>query len=307
MSADFKHYSRQYFVALVLPLLIFCIPQNLYANSFFWQAKSPTATVYLLGSIHFAKPDIYPLDRKIEDAFEKSSVLVVELDQKQLDQDNMRRHILKHGMYEKSDSVESHISESTLELLKDYLDRHDMPLEGYNRMKPGFLAMTLSIAHVIRLGYLPDYGIDMYFLNKAQNKKVVQLENYADQLDLFFDMPNEELFLKHTLIQFEDLEEQIAEMVTAWKNGDTQQMVENVLIEPQQEYPELRDIYTKIYTDRNIKMADKISQFLEQKSIYFVVVGAGHLIGDQSIIQLLKKRGYKVKQYERSTVEIGDD
>jgi hypothetical protein len=253
--------------------------------------------VYLLGSIHFAKPDIYPLDQKVESAFNKASFLVVELDQKQLDQDSMRRHILKHGMYEKPDSVESHISESTLKLLKDYLNRYDMPLEGYNRMKPGFLAMTLSIAHVIRLGYLPDYGIDMYFLNKAQDKTVLQLETYADQLDLFFDMPDEELFLKHTLSQLEDIEQQIDETVTAWKNGDTQQMVENVLIEPQQEYPELRDVYTKIYTDRNIKMTNKIIQYLKQDSIYFVVVGAGHLIGDQGIVNLLQERGYKVTQY----------
>jgi uncharacterized protein YbaP (TraB family) len=253
--------------------------------------------VYLLGSIHFAKPDIYPLDQTIEDAFEGASYLVVELDQKQLDKDNMRRHILKHGMYEKPDSVESHISESTLKLLKDYLERYNMPLEGYNRMKPGFLAMTLSIAHVIRLGYLPDYGVDMYFLKKAQDKKIVQLETYTDQLDLFFDMPDEEMFLKHTLSQLEDIENQIEDTVTAWKNGDTQQMEKKVLIEPQLEFPDLREVYAKIYTDRNVKMTKKISRFLQHNEIYFVVVGAGHLIGEQGIVNLLKTRGYKVTQF----------
>jgi len=124
-------------------------------------------------------------------------------------------------------------------------------------MKPGFLAMTLSIAHVIRLGYLPNNGIDMYFINKAKDKKVLQLETYEDQLDLFFDMPDEELFLKDTLEQLEDLETQIDKTVTAWKNGDTQQMEELVLKEPQTDYPELRDVYTKIYTNRNIMMAKK--------------------------------------------------
>lgn len=297
MTADFKHHSLRHYASFVMLLLILCISQGANAKSFFWQVNSPTTTVYLLGSIHFAKPDIYPLDKKIEDAFKRASFLVVELDHKQMDQDGMRRHILEHGMYEVPDSVESHISESTLKLLKDYLDRYDMPLDGYNRMKPGFLAMTLSIAHVIRLGYLPENGIDMYFINKAQNKKVLQLETYADQLDLFFDMPNEELFLKQTLTQLEDMQKQIDDMVIAWKNGDIEQMVENVLIEPQKDYPELRDVYTKIYTDRNIKMVDKINRYLGQKSTYFVVVGAGHLIGDQGIVRLLQKRGYEVTQY----------
>ena len=297
MTADCKHHPWRHYGSFVLLLLFLCLSHGAYAKSFFWHAKSPNTTVYLLGSIHFAKPDIYPLDKKIENAFEEAAFLVVELDQKQLDQDDMRRYILQRGMYEEPDTIESHISESTLDLLKNYLDRYSMPLQGYNRLKPGFLAMTLSIAHVIRLGYLPDYGIDMYFLNKAQNKKVLQLETYTDQLDLFFDMPDEELFLKHTLSQLEDIEKQIDDTVTAWKNGDTQQMVENVLIQPQKDYPELRAVYTKIYTDRNIKMADKISQFLEHNSIYFVVVGAAHLIGDQGIVKLLEKRGYKLKQY----------
>ena len=198
MTVAFKYFASRRHYAYVLLLFIFsCISHSAYAKSFFWKVQSPTTTLYLLGSIHFAKPDIYPLDVEIEEAFDKASYLVVELDQNQLDKDNMRRHILKHGMYEKPDSIESHISESTLKLLKDYLDRYDMPLDGYNRMKPGFLAMTLSIAHVIRIGYLPDYGIDMYFLNKAKDKKVLQLETYTDQLDLFFDMPDEELFLRN--------------------------------------------------------------------------------------------------------------
>jgi hypothetical protein len=297
MNYLFNIYPPRRCVYLLLLLAFLGISHGAHAKSFFWQVKSPTATVYLLGSIHFAKPDIYPLDQKIEDAFEKASYLVVELDQNQLDQDDMRRYILKHGMYEKPNSVESHISESTLKSLKDYLGRYDMPLEGYNRMKPGFLAMTLSIAHVIRLGILPDYGLDMYFLKKAQDKKILQLETYTDQLDLFFDMPNEELFLKQTLSKLEDTEKQLDQTVVAWKKGDTQKMLEKVIIEPLREYPELRDVYTKIYTDRNIKMTEKISQYLTHGDIYFVVVGAAHLIGDQGIVSLLTKRGYKVTQY----------
>lgn len=282
---------------LVLLFVLWSVSNAALAKSFFWQVVSPSATVYLLGSIHFAKPDIYPLDEKVETAFAQSSFLVVELDQKQLDQDAMRRHILQRGMYEKPDTIESHISDATLKSLKDYLERYNMPLQGYNRMKPGFLAMTLSIAHVIRLGYLPEYGIDMYFLNKAKDKTVLQLETYADQLDLFFDMPKEELFLQQTLSQMESMEKEIDGIMKAWTNGDTQQMVNELLVKPQQEYPELRDIYNLIYTDRNLKMTDKITTYLSRKGVYFVVVGAGHLIGEQGIINLLTKRGFKLTQF----------
>lgn len=291
------HHNCRWLFFVVLAFFLLNVAPAVYAKSFFWKAQSPTAIVYLLGSIHFAKPDLYPLDPTIEQAFEQASFLVVELDETKIDKEDMRRRILAKGMYEAPDSVESHISESTLKLLEDYLDRYDMPLRGYNRMKPGFLAMTLSIGHVIRMGYLPENGIDMYFQKKAKDKTVLQLENYTDQLDLFFNMPDEELFLKRTLLEFEDFDSQIDETMTAWKTGDTRQMEENVLVKPLKEAPELRQVYDKIYTARNIKMADKIMDFLRQNDTYFVVVGAGHLIGEQGIVNLLKRQGFKVTQY----------
>ena len=45
---------------------------------FLWELRSPTATVYLLGSVHVASGDMYPLDARIERAFQKSETLVLE-------------------------------------------------------------------------------------------------------------------------------------------------------------------------------------------------------------------------------------
>ncbi|HVX66984.1 MAG TPA: TraB/GumN family protein, partial [Bryobacteraceae bacterium] len=45
-----------------------------------WKATSPTNTVYLVGSLHFGTPDMYPLPETIQSAFQKSSALVVEID-----------------------------------------------------------------------------------------------------------------------------------------------------------------------------------------------------------------------------------
>jgi len=297
MNIIFKYQTIRRLFPIFLTLILLSASSTALAKSFFWQVKSPTATIYLLGSVHVAKADFYPLDDRIEQAFAHSSYLVVELDQHKLDQDNMRRLILKKGMYQKPDTIESHINEATFNKLKNYLDRYDMPLQGYNRMKPGFLAMTLSIAHTIRMGYLPEYGIDMYFLKKVKNQQVLQLETYEDQLNLFFDMPNEEQFLSDTLDQFKDFESDVNELISAWKNGDTQKMEQTILVKPLKQYPELKDFYRRIFTDRNIKMAQKIAGYLSDKDTYFIVVGAGHFVGQQGIVNLLKQKGFKVTQF----------
>jgi uncharacterized protein len=43
-------------------------------------------------------------------------------------------------------------------------------------------------------------------------------------------------------------------------------------------------------------MVAKIEGYLKSKTGYFVVVGAGHLVGEKGIITLLQKKGYKVEQ-----------
>ena len=294
---SFKFFTWHRLISITLTLLLVSVSSCAIAKSFFWKVQSPTATVYLLGSIHVAKPDFYPLDDTIEHAFEHASYLVVELDQHKLDQDGMRRLILKKGMYEQPDSIESHISETTLDKLKDYLAKYDMPLQGYNRLKPGFLAMTLFIAHTIRKGYLPEYGIDMYFLNKVKNQKVLQLETYEEQLNLFFDVPNEEAFLADTLTQFKDFDTDMNNLVSAWKTGNSDEMAQYILDKPLKEYPQMKDFYRKIFTDRNLKMTEKIVDYLSHKDTYFVVVGAGHLVGKQGIVNLLKENGFKLTQF----------
>ena len=54
------------------------------------------------------------------------------------------------------------------------------------------------------------------------------------------------------------------------------------------------ELNERLYFQRNIKMTRSIKSYLKQKGQYFVVVGAGHLIGDKGIVQLLKNAGYRI-------------
>ena len=47
---------------------------------FLWEVKSATNSVYVFGSMHAAKPDMYPLPQPVEDAYRQADRLVVEAD-----------------------------------------------------------------------------------------------------------------------------------------------------------------------------------------------------------------------------------
>jgi uncharacterized protein YbaP (TraB family) len=55
-------------------------------------------------------------------------------------------------------------------------------------------------------------------------------------------------------------------------------------------------IYEKLVIERNRKMVSKIEEYLKEKETFFVIVGAGHLVGNQGIIELLKGKGFLLEQ-----------
>src|SRR5437660_1575251 len=101
-------------------------PQNEPAHCFLWKVSSKTTTVYLLGSMHVAKADLFPLPKEIEDAFAKSKTLVVELNTEGLDQTKMQKLLLQKGLYPAGDKLSKHLSKKTLDLLEQYCAKKEM-------------------------------------------------------------------------------------------------------------------------------------------------------------------------------------
>ncbi len=290
-------------VAFVLTTFLILIPWHLPAaqaqgnKSFLWKTESRSATVYLLGSVHVGREDMYPLADVIEDAFDESSHLVVEADIEKLDPIAMLQEVMALGIYKGEKQLLDHISNDTLIKLTKYLKKYNLPLAQVSNFKPWFLMMTLSALQIRELGYDETLGVDYYFIKKARdNKEILELEGVTQQLKIFDDMPDQDLFLNASLDSFHELEEQMEPMIEAWKKGDTK-IINNIMIEDMlEDNPQQALFYEKVFFERNRDMTDKILKYLKTNNVYFVVVGAGHLVGDRSIVGLLRKQGFRVTQ-----------
>jgi uncharacterized protein len=284
------------FVCLVIPLsLRSAIAEN--QKNFLWKVRSETTTVYLLGSIHFMKKEEYPLDKKIEDAFEASHVLAVEANVNDVSKIDMKK-LLETAIYTGSDTLENHISKETYELLKKEFEGLGLPVLIIDKQKPWILALTLTSLELDRLGYDPAYGIDMHFLLEASGKKKIkELESIDYQISLLsgFSDKDQEAFLLYTLKDLNSLDKEVDNLIRTWKAGDAKGM-ESLLVKSIQEDQALTDVYEKILYERNRDMVSKIEGFLKTAETYFVIIGAGHLVGDRGIIELLRKKGYLIEQ-----------
>jgi uncharacterized protein YbaP (TraB family) len=266
-------------------------------KSFLWKIQSSTATVYLLGSIHFLKAEAYPLNRAIENAYDSSDLLVVEANVNDLGKLNLTTFMDK-AFYPGEDRLQNHVSPETYRLIEKESAALGLPVEIIEKQKPWFLALSLQAMALMKSGYDPSYGVESHFLSKAAGKKtILELESLDEQIDLLarFSASDQELFLVHTLHNLKMMETQADAMVQAWASGDTR-TIETFLTKSAVEDRAIAPLYEKLLDERNIKMRSKIEGYLNSRGSYFVIVGAGHLVGESGIIELLKGKDYHADQ-----------
>jgi len=278
--------------------IIFFLISSAYAEkTFLWKVQSKTTTVYILGSIHFMKKEMYPLNKKIEDAFDKSHILAVEANVNDVSKIDIQK-LLETAFYTGNDTLENHVSKETYEFVKREFEGLGFPLLVINKQKPWILALTLTSLELAKSGYDPEYGIDMHFLSEASGRKEIkELESIDYQINLLsgFSDRDQEAFLLYTLKDLNSLDTEVDQLIRTWKTGDAKSM-ESLLIKSFHEDQKLTSVYEKLLYERNRNMVSKIEGFLNTTGTHFVIVGAGHLVGDKGIIEMLRNKGYLVEQ-----------
>ncbi|MEE4378911.1 MAG: TraB/GumN family protein [Candidatus Competibacteraceae bacterium] len=261
----------------------------------FWKVDGEPGTAYLLGSIHVGTSDMYPLSPVITQAFANSDTLVVEINLLDVDPAGAALLFTRKGLYQGEDTLESSLAPQTWQLLVAATKRYQLPLILLQRQKPWLAALTLTTWVFQQEGYSAELGVDQYFLEQAGTAhNIVELESLEQQLSIFnqFSPAEQEEFLLKTLQEIAEGSEYLKTLKSAWKNGDTAAINELVNATLQTH----SHIYQRLITERNKTMATKIIDLLNQGKISFVVVGAGHLVGEDSIVQELSARGYAVQR-----------
>lgn len=270
---------------------------------FLWQVPSKTATVYLLGSIHVADSSFYPLDATIERAFHNADTLVVELNLLKVDQRKLEQVVFQTGVYPADETLEKNLGKETLTKLDALLHEQGLSLDQVSRRRPWLVSVLLTKFNMDQLGYREALGIDRHFLKKAtrEKKDVLELESAEEQIDMLASWPPklQELLLLSTIEEYPEAGPLMEKMVEAWKSGDADTL-DKLVRKTGRDHPKLEPVVKKLFDDRNVKMAKQIEKYLSTDGTYFVVVGAGHLGGRKGIVQLLRDKGYDVRQLAKS-------
>jgi uncharacterized protein YbaP (TraB family) len=271
-------------------------PEDEPSKGIFLTVSEGNQTVYLLGSIHVGDENLYPLHNEIEEAFDEADHLAVEIDIADIDEMEITSYMMQEGMYTDGTTLSDVLDEDVYEKAVSHLSEFGMTSSLVDSYKPWFVSMLLTDVALMDTDFSGEHGIDNYFMERAHSDglPVISLESIESQLETISGAPEEEQIesLEATVEGYDVYEEDTQQLINLWRSGNSDLLTH--LREMDNETDQLA------LDERDVAMADQIEEFLQGDNgdTYFVVVGAMHLVGDNSIAGLLEQRGYHVETPE---------
>lgn len=265
-----------------------------------WKASDADNTLYLLGSFHLLTPDDYPLDPRVEAAFEAAGHVVFELDPSEMTGPALGEQMREAARRADGRRLQDELPEDTWRRLQAWAGRSGASLDALQSLEPWYVSLLVSISQMQALGLDPALGLDRHFGRRATagGKRVEGLETGAQQIALFdgMDADQQRQALDEALASPEELERNVLELHARWRAGDGEGLYDGSARRLREQYPAL---YARVNVERNQAWLGRLRALLDERGEgedALVVVGALHLLGEDGVVELLRAEGYAVER-----------
>lgn len=257
-----------------------------------WVVRDADSTLYLFGAMHLLRPTTGWGSDRVDRAFASASHLVMEVDSPE-DQSALLPLIREHGLSPDRplSSLLTPAELATLDTAARTLGGSGAELEP---MRPWLAGVTIQSASIMRAGYVAGSGVEPILKARAQaaGMTVSGFETPDEQIRMLASFPEEGqlAYLRRSLDEFGAAQTDVDRLVDAWASGDVE-AIQTLAVDPMQDTPLLYDV---LLVRRNTNWANQIETLLEGSGTVFIAVGALHLAGDDSVQEILLRRGVEV-------------
>jgi hypothetical protein len=281
---------------LALPVLAFAAASAA-ADPAAWRMTAPNGgEVTLLGSMHVLRPSDHPLPGSVDALIDRADLIVMELDLDDVDAAAQQRVILATAMLPQGTVLKDVVNDDVYRLAGQRAAEIGIDLALLERFEPWFFAITILDQGMRKLGFQGERGLEQYVLARSQRagKEIVGLETLEFQIGIFDSLPPEsqQAMLEQTLAELDEAETALGAMVAAWRNGELEDLSAELL----DDFDEFPGLYETLVTKRNGAWVPALERMLADGRRHLVVVGALHLVGRDSVIELLEERGNDVQR-----------
>lgn len=259
-------------------------------QSLLWKISSPemSAPSYLFGTIHLICKDDYIWTEKMNKSLTQAKEVCMEMD---MDDPSILMEVASGMISAEGKMLSDYFSKEDYALVEQfYKDSLGINISMLATMKP-IVLQTLITSNVTTCDSTVSYELKISDEAKRQNKEITGLETASEQIALLNKIPIDSIIsdvIKYVKGDLEELEEYHA-MIAAYRTQNLPALHELIL-----KAKEEGDDMNAFLDERNIRWIDRMTDKMDQKSVFFAV-GAGHLWGDNGLINLLRSHGYTVE------------
>ena len=251
------------------------------------------ATVYLLGSVHLLSADAATLPPEVDSAFAHAKSLTFETS---LDSAKIRGpELLMRGRFGDGRTLRTALSPAAVVKTDSILHLYGLSIDQVNQFKPWLVSMVVAQLAMQKTGLQPQYGVDMQLNERAKQaqKPLLQLESVDFQLGMLDALaPADQERLLTDSEGPEAAAKELAAVRDAWSRGDAMAL-DTLINRRMAEAPAILDA---MLTSRNRAWIPKLEAMINGHDDALVVVGAGHLVGKQGVVEMLRAKGYRIEQ-----------
>ena len=263
-----------------------------------WRVADADTEVILFGSVHLLPNQLEWRTDALDRAARDADIVYLEAPNDASAQQRVVRLVQSKGFLAPGERLTDLLSVLGGAALSQRAAELGVPRGDLETMRPWFAAIVLSLAVLERMGASPEAGVDKILEAEAvrDGKTLRYFETPEQQIALFADVPMALQIeaLEATLEQLADEADSLNTMFAAWRVGDLGALAD-VVFEGFETLPPI--YYESLFTRRNAAWTDTLETLMRTEAgSVLVVVGAGHLIGPDSVVEMLRARGFEVER-----------
>jgi uncharacterized protein YbaP (TraB family) len=271
------------------------IPRAEGAGPPLWVVRDADSTVYLFGTVHYLRPGTAWGSDKVDAAFTSADQFWVEV----ADQDDpsmAARVAQEHGVTPDRplSSILSAEDFAAFDKAARGVGASGAAMDAY---RPWLAAFMVAGTTPLQAGYRPDAGVDKTLMDRAraEGKTIRGFETADIQLRLIAGMSEEAqiAYLNNYVRHGDQIVPKLDQTVAAWLKGDAAEVGRLNRLDTRDIHP---DVHRAALIVRNADWTDQIETMMKGSGTAFVAVGVAHLADQDSLIDMLKARGYSVER-----------
>ncbi len=266
-----------------------------------WVVSDADTRIYLFGTVHLLPKGVTWETEAFRKAMAETQITAIETDtESAYAKATIGAMLQEHGLNPSWQTLRGVLGAERYTKLAEIAKRHRVSLERMQSYRP-WLAMTMFSVEVMNAnGFHRDLGVERIVTAaaKAEHDKLFTMETPEAQIKALATMDAPEMLdsFDVQIASLSDFKSKMDPLLSAWRTGDIAAL-DKLSSEDMRRMAPVA--YRALLVNRNANWVERLEGWMRGKgSNYFVAVGAAHLVGPDSVLAMLEKRGIKATRVQ---------